>query len=169
MRACTAERIRPLERPGAVLSRISHYQAVSRLERKARQIAEYMEDSNESKAVARTPDDEESEVREMLGLQCAAVAGLIPECRRAYLLRKVYGLSHEDVATQLRISVNTVHEHLIRAARHCDRYLCDKTDSEGRDITRWDQRDRRRVSVRGMDSDKRRGFRRTGVDRVFPI
>ena len=144
MRACTAERNRTLEKPRAVLSRISHYQAVSRLERKARQIAEYMEDSNKSMVVVGTPADEESEVREMLGLHCATVAGLVPQCRRVYLLRKVHGLSHKDIATQLRISVNTVHEHLIRAVRHCDRYLCDKADSEGRDITRWDRRGRRR-------------------------
>ena len=144
MRACTAERNRPLEKPRAVLSRISRFQAVSRLERKAQQIGEYMEDSNESKIVVRTPADQEIETRDVLGLHCAAVAGLVPQCRHVYLLRKVYGLSHKDIAIQLRISVSTVHEHLIRAVRHCDRYLCDKADSEGRHITRWDQRDGRR-------------------------
>ena len=144
MRACTAERNRPLERPRAVLSRVSHSRAVSRLENKARQIAEYMEYPNELNGVVRTPTDEESEVLEMLGLHCAAVAGLIPQCRHVYLLRKVHGLSHKDIATQLRISVSTVHEHLIRAVRHCDRYLCDKADSEEGHITRWDRKDGRR-------------------------
>ena len=137
MRACTAERNRPLEKPRTFLSRISHIQSVSRLEHKARQILECMEDSNQSKIVVRTPADEELDIREMLGLQCAVVAGLIPECRRVYLLRKVYGLSHKDIATQLRITVRTVHEHLIRALRYCDCYLCDKADPKRRHIIRW--------------------------------
>ena len=169
MRACTAERNRPLEKPRTILSRASHYRTVSGLERKARKITEYMEDPNESKCVVRTPGDEESEVREMLGLHCAAVAGLIPECRHVYLLRKVHGLSHKDIATQLRISVSTVREHLIRAVRHCDRYLCDKEDSEERHITLWDQRDGRRVSVWGRDSDKRPGFRLSTAPRLYSL
>ena len=169
VRACTAERNRPLEKPRAVLARISYSRAMSRLEHKARQIAEYMEDSNESMDVVRTPADEEIEVRKMLGLHCAAVAGLAPQCRHVYLLRKVHGLSHKDIATQLRITASAVHEHLIRAVQHCDRYLCDKAESGERHVTRWDQKEGRRLSVRGMDSDKRRGFRRTDVDRVFPI
>ena len=169
MRACTAERNRPLKKPRTILARASHYQAVSRLEFKARQIAEYIEDSNEPEGIVRTPTDEEIEIRDMLGLHCAAVAGLIPECRQVYLLRKVYGLSHKDIATQLRISVRTVHGHLIRAVRHCDRYLCDKADSDGRLITRWDQRDGQRVNVRGTDSDKWRGFRLSTASRLYSL
>ena len=166
MRACTAERNRDLERPKAILSRIANYQAVSRLERKAQQIAEYMDVSSESNVVEKSPVDTEIEVREMLGVHCAAVAGLIPQCRHVYLLRKVHGLSHKDIAAQLRITARTVHEHLIRAVQHCDRsYLRDKADSERRYLTRWDQRDVR-VSVRRMDSDKHRGLRRTEIDRA---
>ena len=155
MRACTAERNKPLEKPRAVLSRIANYQAVCRLQRKAQQIAEYIQDSNESKVVEKSPADQEIEVREMLGLHCAVVAGLIPQCRHIYLLRKVHGLSHKDIAAQLGVTVSTVHEHLIRAVRHCDRYLREKTDSERRYVTRWDQRDGR-VGVRGMVGRSRR-------------
>ena len=169
MRACTAERNRPLEKPRTVLARISRSRAASRLERKARQISDYIEDPNESKGLVRTPGDEESELREVLGLNCAAVAGLIPQCRHVYLLRKVHSLSHKDIATQLRISVHTVHEHLIRAVRHCDRYLCDKSDLEGRHLSRWDQRDGRRASVRGKDGDERRGLRLSTASRLYSL
>ena len=169
MRACTAERNMPLEKPRAVLRRILNYQAVSRLERKARQIAEYMDVSSESKVVEKSPVDTEIEVLEMLGVHCAAVAGLIPQCRHVYLMRKVHGLLHKDIAAQLRISVHAVHEHLIRAVRHCDRDLRDKVDSEGRHVRRWDQRVARRVSVRGMGSDKRREFRLSTPSRLYSL
>ena len=149
MRACTAERNKPLEKPRAVLSRIANYQAVSRLQRKAQQIAEYIQDSSESKVVEKSPADEEIEVREMLGLHCAVVAGLVPQCRHVYLLRKVHGLSHEDIAAQLGVTANTVHEHLIRAVRHCDRYLREKTGAQGKHLTRW-------VGMRGMADRGRR-------------
>ena len=140
MRACTAERNKPLEKPRAILSRIANYQAVSRLQRRAQEIAEYIQDSNESKVAEKSPADEEVEVREMLGLHCAVVAGLVPECRHVYLLRKVHGLSHKDIAAQLGVTASTVHERLIRAARHCDRYLRDKAESQGRYLTRWGPR-----------------------------
>jgi RNA polymerase sigma factor (sigma-70 family) len=171
MRACTAERNMPLEKPRAVLRRIANYQAVSRLERKAQQIAEYMDVSSESKVVEKSPVDTEIGVREMLGVHCAAVAGLIPQCRHVYLLRKVHGLSHKDIAAQLRITRRTVHEHLIRAIRHCDRYLRDKADLEGSYVTRWDQRDGGRsdsgvLSERRRDADGgRRGSGRLRVHR----
>jgi RNA polymerase sigma factor (sigma-70 family) len=166
MRACTAERNRPLEQPRAVLSRIAHRQAVSTLEGRARQISEYLEDSGGSKVVGRTTTDEEIQVRKLLGLHCAAVAGLIPQCRHVYLLRKVHGLSHQDIAEQLRISASAVREHLIRAVQHCDRYLCDKADSERAHIAQWNERDRC-VSARRTKRNKPGGLRLWSTSRLY--
>ena len=166
MRACTAERNRPLEQPRAVLSRIAHRQAVSTLERRARQIRDYLEDSGESKVVGMTAADQEIQIRKLLGLHCAAVAGLIPQCRHVYLLRKVHGLSHQDIATQLRITASAVREHLSRAVQHCDRYLCEKAASERMHIARWNERDGY-VSARRTDRDKPPRLRLWSTSRLY--
>ncbi|MDE1178978.1 sigma-70 family RNA polymerase sigma factor [Paraburkholderia sp.] len=43
------------------------------------------------------------------------VAALPPRCREVFLLRKIDGLSHDDIAARLNISRNMVEKHLRRA------------------------------------------------------
>jgi len=120
----------PIAQPKSVLLRIAKRLALSQLTRKARQITEYIEDSSESKVINEESVAEEAlSTREMLGLHCEAVAELAPECRQVYLLRKVHGFSHKDIAAHLGISVSAVGKHLIKAAEGCDRYVRRKTDS----------------------------------------
>lgn len=54
--------------------------------------------------------------QELVILAEAAVT-LPPLCRRAFTLRKVYGFSQKEIAEAMNISVNTVEQHLAKAAR----------------------------------------------------
>ena len=50
--------------------------------------------------------------------QLARTVGRLPtQCRRAFTLRKVFGMSQKEVATALSISEHTVEQHLAKAAR----------------------------------------------------
>ena len=121
---------RSIAQPKSVLLRIAKRLALSQLTRKTRQITEYMEDSSRSKVInGESAAEEEISTREMLGLHCEAVAELAPECRQVYLLRKVHGFSHKDIAAHLGITVSAVGQHLIKAVEDCDRYVRKKTDS----------------------------------------
>ncbi|MNR50673.1 putative RNA polymerase sigma factor FecI [compost metagenome] len=40
-------------------------------------------------------------------------------CRRAFLMRQVEGMSHNEIARSLGISTDMVNKHLTRALRHC--------------------------------------------------
>jgi RNA polymerase sigma factor (sigma-70 family) len=130
LRAYTAERTRPIEQPKSFLFRIAKHVALSQLTRKARQITDYIEDSGTS-AVIQLESSAEDEIsaRQMLGLHCEAVALLSPQCRHAYLLRKVHGFSHKEIAAHLGIAVSTVEKHLIKAVEQCDRYVREKADA----------------------------------------
>jgi len=44
-----------------------------------------------------------------------AVDSLPPQCRRVFLLRKIKGLSHKKIASQLDISTSTVERHITLA------------------------------------------------------
>lgn len=55
---------------------------------------------------------------EMMRLQ-EIFAGLPPLYQEVLLLRKRDGLSHEEIARQLNISVHTVHKYLTRALAKC--------------------------------------------------
>jgi RNA polymerase sigma-70 factor (ECF subfamily) len=59
------------------------------------------------------------------------VAELSPQARRVFTLKKVYGMSSDAIATELRLSVSTVEKHLTRALRTCSERLA-REGSSGR-------------------------------------
>jgi RNA polymerase sigma factor (sigma-70 family) len=130
LRAYTVERSRPIEQPKSFLFRIAKHLALSQLTRKSRQITDYIEDFDDSGVVQlESSAEEEISGRQILGLHCEAVAELSPQCRQVYLLRKVHGFSHKEIAAELRIAVSTVEKHLMKAVEQCDRYVRERTDS----------------------------------------
>jgi RNA polymerase sigma factor (sigma-70 family) len=130
LRAYAVERTRPIEQPKSFLFRIAKHVALSQLTRKARQITDYIEDSDAS-AVIQVESSAEDEIsaRQILGLHCEAVAELTAQCRQVYLLRKVHGFSHKEIARHLGIAVSTVEKHLIKAVEQCDRYVRERVDA----------------------------------------
>jgi len=130
LRAFTTEKSREIEQPKSFLFRIAKHVALTQLTQKSRQITDYLEDFDESEVLL-TEDTVEDELiaRETLGIHCEAVAGLPPQCRRVYLMRKVYGMSHKEIAGQLGIAVSTVEKHLIKGVEQCDRYVQEKTNN----------------------------------------
>ncbi|MEX5504302.1 sigma-70 family RNA polymerase sigma factor [Pseudomonas putida] len=56
---------------------------------------------------------------ERLALLQRAVAELSETCRQCFLLRKLDGLSHGEIATRLGLSKATVEKHIVNAMKHC--------------------------------------------------
>lgn len=129
LRAYTVERTRPIEQPKSFLFRIAKHLALSQLTRKSRQITDYIEDFEDSSVIQLEHSaEEEISARQMLGLHCEAVAELSPQCRQVYLLRKVHGFSHKEIAEHLGIAVSTVEKHLMKAIEQCDRYVRERVE-----------------------------------------
>jgi RNA polymerase sigma factor (sigma-70 family) len=93
--------------------------------------------------------DERSQVDEIvnthqeLALLTAAVAKLPARCRQVFTLRKVYGLSQKEIAAELKISENTVEQHLAKGTRLCSAALAGSPMAERR--SPWFERARRRA------------------------
>jgi RNA polymerase sigma-70 factor (ECF subfamily) len=70
-------------------------------------------------------EDEEDEVylaavsHEEFSQFCEAVRFLPLQCRRVFVLRKVYGFSQREVAKQLEIAESTVEKHVALGLRRC--------------------------------------------------
>ena len=67
--------------------------------------------------------EEQFESRERFELFCRAVRELPIKCRRVFILRRVYGLSHKEIAQRMGISVKTVELHLTKAIVRCTGYM----------------------------------------------
>lgn len=131
LRAYCAEQGRPIEQPKSFLFRIAKHVALTELALKSRQIIDRIEGFDDWPALdAEGSVEEEIDARQLLGLHCEAVARLPRQCRHVYLLRKVHGMSHREIAGHLGIAVSTVEKHLIKGVELCERFVREKTAAE---------------------------------------
>jgi RNA polymerase sigma-70 factor (ECF subfamily) len=60
---------------------------------------------------------------------CEAVRQLPQQCRRVFVLKKVYGYSQREIAAKLELSESTVEKHISKGMKLCTQFLL----GEGRD------------------------------------
>lgn len=131
LKAYATELQRPIEQPKSFLFQIARNEAMSRLRKQSSRIVEYIEEIDASLAAGESVAvDEQMEQRQLLGVLCEGVATLPPQCRRAFLLRMVYGMSHKEVAGAMGISVSTVEKHLALALQRCSQFVLGRQRSQ---------------------------------------
>ena len=124
LRAYQAEQSADIEQPRAFLFRVARNIALNELKRKSRQMTETIADSDDRVVLKDiTTLESEIEARQHLGLYCEAIAALPEKCQRVYLLRKIHGLRHKDIAERLGITVSAVEKHLANGAVACEAYI----------------------------------------------
>jgi len=132
LRAYSAVANKELEQPKAFLFRIARNIALNELTRKSRQITDYIEDCHPSFDGGEQPSAEmEVEAQQALGVYCEAVATLPEKCRRVYLLRKIHGLSHQEIATRMGLSLSSVEKYLRQGLLECRSYIRKREEPVG--------------------------------------
>lgn len=151
LRAYSAERDDvDIKQPKSFLFRIAKNVAVSELRLKSRQITDYIEDQAGSDVLlGQWTTEDEVQARQKLGIHCDAVATLAPKCRQAYIMRKVYGMPHKEIAQRMGISTSTVEKHLMHGVEVCDRYVRSRDDEHK---THADNSDKKIKQQRGTPS-----------------
>lgn len=79
---------------------------------------------------------------------CRAVRELPLQCRRAFILKKVYGLSQREIADYLGITESTVEKHIARGTLDCWSYL-EVRGLAPNSASSWDHSARARGSANG--------------------
>lgn len=120
LKAFDAEQHQLIEHPRAFLFSIAKNLALNELSRKSKQITRLIEECQQP-CHDENADSAESllEGKQALGVYCEAVASLPDRSRQIYLLRKVHGLRHQEIADRLKISLSSVEKHLRMGAAVC--------------------------------------------------
>jgi RNA polymerase sigma factor (sigma-70 family) len=81
------------------------------------EIKDYLEGYDEDKTFQDAASKEEFE------MFCKAVRQLPVQCRRVFVLKKVYGYSQKEIAIDLNISESTVEKHIAFGIKRCSYFM----------------------------------------------
>jgi len=140
LRTFAAEESRDIASPRAFLFRATKNLALNELAKKDRKTTDYIGDSDSLDVFNNEPQigiDDELDARQRLFIMAQAIASLPPQCRRVFILRKVHGHTHKEIAVKLGISVKTIEKHLTVGTVKCAEYL----RSQGFDPASFAKRD----------------------------
>ena len=115
---------RSVESPKALLFRIGHNLAVERARRRHSQATDSVGDFELLDVYSsEAPAEEQIDARRRFESFCAAVDRLPPLCRRVFVLRKVFKLSHDEISEVLDVSHSTIEKHVAKGLVRCRDYL----------------------------------------------
>jgi RNA polymerase sigma-70 factor (ECF subfamily) len=115
---------RAVESSKALLFRIAHNLAIERARRQRTQATDSMADLEQLNVFSsEAPADEQLDAHRRFESFCAAVDRLPPLCRRVFVLRKVYKLSHAEISEVLGVSHSTIEKHVAKGLLRCRDYL----------------------------------------------
>lgn len=104
----------------AYLYRTTHNLALNILDRSDYKLTDTVGDLLPESVLLKSASlEDEFESRERFELFCRCVRQLPRKCQRAFILRRVYGLSHREIAERMGISVKTVEIHVAKALVRC--------------------------------------------------
>ncbi len=114
--------------PKPFLFRVARNIAISRLrhkkvvERSATQVSEFYTGAEKSPQALQTDVEEKA-------LLLEAVNSLPYICRQVFVMRKLHGKTHAEIAQMMHISLKTVENHLATGMKLCRQYIIKRTNN----------------------------------------
>ena len=129
VRVCQIENKDAIRQPHSLMFRTAQNLALNHLKRAESRLTSGVDEIDEFGAPAdgRVLDQTYQQVAsdEQFAVFCEAVRHLPPQCRRAYVLKKVYGHSIREIASSMKLSESTVEKHIVAGAKKCMQYRRD--------------------------------------------
>ena len=127
VRVCQVKNKSAIREPRSFLFRTAQNLALDHLKRSESRLTTGVS-SVDSVAIADfgPPTDatyEQAATDEEFVLFCEAVRDLPKQCRRAFVLKKVYGYTLKEISTEMGIGQPTVESHIVAGTKRCVRYM----------------------------------------------
>ena len=155
VRACQAENKRKISAPRSFLLKIARNLALDHAKRAETRLADSIEDCpdldlSKPEVLADETFDRVA-TKEEFALFCDAVRHLPVYCRRAFILKKVYGCSQREIAREMNITENTVETHIAQGMKRCTYFMQqqEKQARRGGEVRRTDGNHSADASPRG--------------------
>ena len=126
LKSFAAEIRSPIEEPKAFLFKVAKNVVLTDIRKNKRSANGYLEDVDDIAQIldeGQAATEEWLDGRKKLILFTKAVAHLTPQCRKAFLLRRIDGLRYKQIANRMDISVSAVEKHVTNGLLKCNRYL----------------------------------------------
>ena len=139
VRVCQVGERDDIHHPRSFMLRTARNLALDHRKRSESRLADSMEDLQEDLQELSTGVDDTYDrvaANQEFGYFCEAVRQLPQQCRKAFVLRKVYGYSQKEIADSLGISENTVEKHIATGIKRCTGYMMALKAGDLHDVSR---------------------------------
>ncbi|HEY8939704.1 MAG TPA: RNA polymerase sigma factor [Cellvibrio sp.] len=128
VRVCQVENQQDIQFPRSFMLRTAQNLALDHLKKAETRLTVSLDDEQELLEFISRPDDTFDRVaaNQEFGHFCEAVRQLPLQCRKAFVLKKVYGYSQKEIALQLDISENTVEKHIASGIKRCMQFMANR-------------------------------------------
>ena len=126
VRICQLDNHDSIQQPKSFLMKTARNLAFDHLKRAETRLAEGVDDESAYHGCSDGEKDhtfEQAASNEEFAHFCEAVRQLPVQCRRVFVLKKVYGYSQKEIARELEISESTVEKHIAQGFKRCAMYM----------------------------------------------
>lgn len=126
VRVCRIENKDAIREPRSFLFRTAQNLAINHVKRAESRLTDGVDAIDEVSGINDLPYDDQTYAQvtsdEQFALFCEAVRHLPQQCRRAYVLKKVYGYTLKEIAQEMELAESTVEKHIVAGAKKCMLY-----------------------------------------------
>jgi RNA polymerase sigma factor (sigma-70 family) len=122
--AIQAEQNKDIKNPKAFLFGIAKIVVKSELSKKSKNILEFIEDAHSFDICSTDVNSEDyCDSKTKMKYFGKAVEALPQQCQKVFIMARVYGLSHREIANKLNISISTIEKHVAMGMQRCRLYM----------------------------------------------
>lgn len=143
VRVCQTRGIGEIRSPRSFMFRTARNIALNHVNKAESRLADSYDDSEAiGQSILRDPFGDTLDqicTDQEFSFFCDAVRSLPVQCRRAFVLKKVYGHSYREIAKTLQISEKTVEKHISKGITRCRSYMLQRNGDlrVGQGSTSW--------------------------------
>jgi RNA polymerase sigma factor (sigma-70 family) len=125
VRICQMDKREPVEQPKSFLMKTARNLAYDHLKKAETRLADSVETEGDFDVETLLSDEVFTSIAsgEEFAHFCEAVRQLPVQCRRVFVLKKVYGYSQKEIAKEMNLSQSTVEKHIAVGFKRCASYM----------------------------------------------